>query len=294
MKKIKSYRIESLKHRVYKEEKLRNRPKYLKKIIKNKIKHTLFSSPLLYYFFQNKPQNLVLKKFDFYFDNLPKNFHNYKILFASDLHLEIKPNSLDYIKKLNIPKCDLLILGGDYFDKPFYKNEDIKDLESFINSFNVDHKIGVLGNHDTFNIIENIEHNTDLNFLLNESIVIEKNNENIFITGFEDYTMFRSEYQQYAQIQQKDGFKIAVSHHPDLLIDKNIDNYNLQLSGHTHGGQIKLPFIKYSNHTKYKKCISGAWKHNSLQGFTSSGFGCSGYPLRNIDPEIVLITLKSS
>lgn len=207
---INSQRQASLNYRIEKEEYLKNKKKKPISFIQ-KIKYKLLSSKFLYYFFQNKPQNLVLNESIFYFNNLPKNFDNYKILFISDLHLDIKPNSLDYIIKMNLPNPDLLILGGDYFDKPLYKKQDIIDLQKFISLFNAKHKFAVLGNYDSYNILD-IEEYTDLNFLLNESVILEKNNEKIILTGFDDYTYFESQFQNQAILKNNDLFKIAITH----------------------------------------------------------------------------------
>ena len=288
---INSYRKESIQYRIKKEEQIKS-SKNNKFSLNTYFKQKLLSSKFINFIFKHKPQNIILNKIDFHFKNLPKNFNNYKILFVSDLHLDIEPNSVDYIDSLNIENdIDILILGGDIFDKPNFNNNDIEKLKTFLSKFNIENKIAVLGNHDSYNLIK-LENELDIQFLLNESIKIKKENDKIIFTGFDDYTLFHSFNMNNCLIKNND-FKIAISHNPDFLIDSKINNYNLQLSGHTHGGQIKLPFNIKSNHTKYNKCIKGEWKHNNFVGFTSSGFGCSTYPLRNISSEIVLFTLKS-
>lgn len=287
---INSYRKESIQHRIIKEQKIKS-SKNNKFSLKNYFKQKLLSSKFISLIFKHNPSNLILNKVDFKFKDLPENFNNYKILFLSDLHLDIEPNSLDYIDNLNINNdIDILILGGDIFDKPNFNKNDIANLKKLLSKFNVKKKIAVLGNHDSYNIIDK-EKELGIKFLLNESIKINKNNESIIFTGFDDYTLFHS-FNMTNCLIKDNNFKIAISHNPDLLIDCKVNDYNLQLSGHTHGGQIKLPFIIESSHTKYSKCIKGKWKHNLFYGFTSSGFGCSTYPLRNISAEIVLINLR--
>jgi predicted MPP superfamily phosphohydrolase len=270
-----------------KKKKIKKR-KYFKFNLKNKILNTDFIKNL----WGNFSKNLTINNINIIDKQLPVNFNGFKILFISDLHLDIKPNSLEYIKNLKLPEYDVLIFGGDFFDKYNYNKENIQDFIFLFNKLKTTYNFAVLGNHDSTDILE-LENTLGLKFLINESVLIKNKNEEIILTGIDDITYFKSQYQEECLI--KDNiFKIMISHNPDFLKTTEKNDYNIQLSGHTHGGQILLPFnfILYP-HTKYKFAISGLWKYKKLQGITTSGFGCAGHPLRNIDPEMVLITLKN-
>ena len=92
-----------------------------------------------------------------------------------------------------------------------------------------------------------------------------------------------------------DEFTIALIHSPeayDLAAECGVDLY---LCGHTHGGQICLPFgIPILTHLRRgRKYVYGAWKYENMQGYTTSGTGCSGIPVRfNTHSEIVIHQLS--
>jgi len=91
------------------------------------------------------------------------------------------------------------------------------------------------------------------------------------------------------------GFKILLAHSPDLAEEVAENGIDLYLCGHTHGGQIVLPWLGpiYSNSRCKRRYMRRAWRHGRMQGCTSLGLGCVVRPVRiGCPPEAVLITLK--
>jgi hypothetical protein len=80
-----------------------------------------------------------------------------------------------------------------------------------------------------------------------------------------------------------------------MFEDAHEHGIHLNLSGHTHGGQLRLPWIgalKQNAHCP-KEYAWGTWKYGNLQGYTSCGVGCSTLPIRfNCPPEIVVFELR--
>lgn len=286
----KNFREESLTNRIELENsKNANKKKLFNFNFKNKLLKTNLAKKIC----GNFSDKVYVNSININNNLIPESFNNMKILFLSDLHLDVKPNSLDYIKSLNIPDYDILVFGGDFFDKSKFNENDIQDFCNLFNILKSKYNYAILGNHDSCKLVEKLEKDIDIKFLINENIEIKKNNEVINITGIDDITYFNSQYHKKCLLNNRNIFNIIVSHNPDFLEISEEYNYNLQLSGHTHGGQIILPFnFILFPHTKYKFAISGKWKYKNLQGITTSGFGCSGFALRNINPELVLITLK--
>jgi predicted MPP superfamily phosphohydrolase len=252
----------------------------------------IFSFPIWNSIFSKYTNNLVLNEKELMFSNLPSEFKNFKILFISDLHFDIEPNPLERLIGLDLPKYDIVILGGDYFDN--HENYNYSKISKLILKLNKP-VYAIMGNHDSLDTLKQMEA-IGVKFLLNQTIQIEKNNQSIIFTGI-DETVNNENGTQIKHMDEikynYDGFKILLSHSPDMLMDAYNAGYSLQLSGHTHGGQCLIFNKAIYKNTKYDFAMSGIWKYKNLKGYTSSGFGSSGFPIRNIVPEVVLITLNN-
>ena len=250
----------------------------LRKIEKNYIKNEYIKK-----FLSKDISNVSRKCYSFKIKNKP----SLKILFLSDLHLEIHDN-ISNLKKvlLNDTYFDFIILGGDFYDEDITASKNpilLNDLIDFLytKSRNI---ISILGNHDCNNTINILSKKTKL--LINDSICI--NGCNIY--GTEDFVTFK-ETEDFNEIDCS-KLNILATHTPDF-INQVKNKYDLMLSGHTHGGQIKL-----FNYIPVKNCknldmIYGEWFHKGIKGITSSGLGCSGFPFRrNILPEAVIVNIN--
>jgi len=291
---LNEFRSKSINFRQSIESKIKKntkKQKFIKKYLKTLL-HFFSKNKIIKKTLSNYSDKLDIKHIDLKDNGLPKSFVGFKILFISDLHLDIKPNSIYKLKDLDLPEYDLLVFGGDIFDSPVISQRNIKDFNFVFNQLKTKKNVFIFGNHDSIDFIKAEKH-LNLQFLINESISIQRGEDKIIVTGIDDITLFQSQFQKKCLVSDPDIYKICLSHNPDFLTVAEKYNYNLQLSGHTHGGQVKLPFnFILFPHTKFNFAISGLWKYKEMQGITTSGFGCSSYPLRNINPEIILITLN--
>ena len=228
-----------------------------------------------------------------------------RIVFMSDLHIgsaDITPGKLEkWVEKVNAFNPDLVLFGGDVLDgskKPF---EDEKYEDIF-------HKIkaksgvyGVLGNHEYYGegVKEAVEifEGAGIRTLRDQSVKIE--DLNISLIGRDDTLMggFGGEHVKetrrvdYLMAQvPKDDYKIVISHNPIRFDEAVAAGADLQLSGHTHAGQL-FPaniIVKFI----YEKPYGLLEKKNSKL-YTTSGFGSWGPPIRIFTrSEIVFITIK--
>jgi hypothetical protein len=156
---------------------------------------------------------------------------------------------------------------------------------------------GVLGNHDTVRMLPGLEQ-MGIRMLLNECETISRNDERIYIAGIDDAHFYRADnIEKAASGIPIDAFSILLSHTPEIYQQAAHADFNLLLSGHTHGGQICLPgHIPVTLDSVLPRYMgSGAWKYRSMDGYTSVGLGCSIVPIRfNCPPEITLHVLQSS
>ncbi len=191
---------------------------------------------------------------------------------------------------------DVCVLTGDYrgdtsgpFDGAL---ATLATLRSKIRS----QVYGVLGNHDMIRMVPGLER-MGIRMLMNESERIERGDQTIYIAGIDDAHFYRADNLEKATaLIPLDAFSVLLSHTPEIYRQAAHAGFNLLLSGHTHGGQICLPggVPITLDSVLPRRLGAGAWKHHTMDGYTSVGAGSSVVPVRfNCPPEITLHLLKT-
>lgn len=227
----------------------------------------------------------------------------YKIGLISDVHFG---NSLDkkkiqrYIEKLNEENFDILVLAGDIVDESS-SLEEVKDIFKILGK--VKTKIGiyyVYGNHDMSNYsrkpnysLEDLRASiTNGNIKLIEDKAV-KITEDLTVIGRKDKTeRNRKNSRELIEQADKNTYLILADHQPVELMENSRLGYDLQLSGHTHNGQI-FPFNLIMKFFNLSELIYGNKKIGKFNIVVSSGFSGWGYPIRTAgNSEYVVINLK--
>jgi uncharacterized protein len=155
----------------------------------------------------------------------------------------------------------------------------------------------VLGNHDTIRMVPEIEA-MGIRMLLNESETIVRGDEQIYLAGVDDAHYYRADnIQKAASAIPLEGVSILLSHTPEIYRQAAHADFQVMLSGHTHGGQICLPgsIPLTLDSVLPRRMGAGPWKYGAMAGYTSVGVGSSIVPIRfNCLPEITLHHLKSA
>lgn len=229
---------------------------------------------------------------------IPKAFDGFVILHLSDLHVDMNQGAMEHLRGiLQEIKYDLCVFTGDYRGKSFGPYE-----EALLGMARVCAELrkplyGVLGDHDTIRMTPGLEE-IGIRMLLNESITIERDNQHIYLAGIDDAHFYGADNIEKAASEiPRDEFSILLSHTPEIYRQAAYADFDLLLSGHTHGGQICLPSrIPLTLDLVLPRHMgSGAWKYNDMIGYTSVGAGSSIVPARfNCPPEITLHHLNSS
>jgi predicted MPP superfamily phosphohydrolase len=230
--------------------------------------------------------------------HLPAAFDGFTILQLSDLHVEMSEAAMErVIDLLGEVRYDLCVLTGDYRGKTWGSYDATLAGMARVVAGLKGQIYGVLGNHDTICMVPGLEA-MGIRLLLNESDVIERGGQRLHLGGIDDAHFYGMENIEKATAAiPHDEFSILISHTPEVYRQAAHADFNLLLSGHTHGGQICLPGgIPITLDSILPRSMgSGAWKYHDMIGYTSVGAGSSIVPVRfNCPPEITLHHLRPS
>ncbi|WP_018125486.1 metallophosphoesterase [Desulfovibrio oxyclinae] len=231
--------------------------------------------------------------------DLPKQLDGYTIAQVTDTHVgpTLKGPWVDQLVDLiNAQNPDMIVHTGDMVDgRAWWLRPDVKHFEEL----EAPHKFFITGNHEYYShALEWIEEARSLGFttLVNESEVVEVNGARILVAGVPDSKAGRF-YDEHTpkpgKVMDQAGehdFSLLLAHRPDMIDAADEADYDLQLSGHTHGGQFfPWTFIVGC----FNPYVYGLHHHGDTALFVSRGAGYWGPPMRlGAPPEIVLIKLK--
>lgn len=223
---------------------------------------------------------------------------DFKIAHISDLHFgkNFTHNELQrMVKEINALNVDCIIFTGDFFDDRY--EDGIDEIADVLNGLNENIlKYAIYGNHDyksyAFAVYSSLMKRSGFKLLRNEASVIQHHGKQLLIVGSDDY--IRGAFDQvYLESVHTDMYQILLLHEPDVVDRFNTDNYDLILSGHSHGGQVKLPLgIRGRTRlgSKYQEGLYKLSKKTVL--YVSGGLGTTGTRLRiGVKPSITVVSL---
>jgi hypothetical protein len=224
--------------------------------------------------------------------NLPVAFDGYTILQISDPHLDLSEDFVDaLIARVQGLRYDLCVLTGDYRYRTFGPHEPTLAAMQRLRAHLSGDVYAVLGNHDTIRMVPGME-DLDIRVLLNESVKLTRNGAVVHLAGIDDAHYYRVDNLHKAGHDvPHDACSILLSHTPEPYRNVAHADFDLMLSGHTHGGQICLPggFPILIDADCPRAFAAGPWRYQNLTGYTSVGAGASIVDVRlNCPPEITL------
>ncbi len=228
----------------------------------------------------------IIKEFNVTSEKLPKGFNGVKVIHLSDIHYasvgEAKLNKA--VEEVNTMKPDIIVFTGDLYDEFSNLTEDMENkIINALSKLNAPlGKYAVSGNHDyKYDRFTDIITKSGFTYLENETKLIYYNDETpIEIIGYPDEREANPNY----DIELSDYFKIALIHEGDSwehIKDKGI---NLTLAGHSHGGQVRLPFIgcliKVDGGKKY---CEEHYTNNDSELYVNFGLGETEFKIRSFN-----------
>lgn len=241
--------------------------------------------------------DIQLTELSLSFAELPPAFDGFRIVHLSDLHVDCLPGTTDRaIELLADIDADLCVLTGDYRRALFGPLDPVlPSMERLVAAVSARHGIlAILGNHDSADMAEAFA-GLGIRMLINETVTLSRGADALHVTGTDDIHRYYMPEAETALASAPDGFKIALVHTAEFAHVAAGHGFGLYLTGHTHGGQFCLPGGRpiLTNLLRHRSYAVGAWQHGDMLGYTTTGTGVSGLPLRfNCRGEVAVITLK--
>lgn len=212
----------------------------------------------------------------------------YKVLFISDIHygaVQQKSVFSKFINSIENEEFDLVALGGDIIEECTDKDELevlFREVSRIKNRFGI---YFIYGNHDlqADTLFSKKYNNEYLVNVLNENNIIILNdnyvciNDDLVLIGRYDFNSIRKDISEFNENIDNSKLNIVIDHQPVLMGSNRDSGIDLQLSGHTHAGQI-FPIGRVID--KSGNPIYGYYKYDTLELVVSSGFGVGGLPMR--------------
>ncbi len=243
---------------------------------------------------------------------LPDAFRGMRILQISDIHyMEFTESYFvrEVVDHVNRLKPDMVLITGDFvtygpiriprtdIHKAFALRH-MPECASILSNIQCPLRYTSLGNHDQMvngSAIWHILTEHDLPCLYNSAVPLERDGRRVWLVGLGSACVGAANPEQAipgSVLRDKEAM-IVMAHEPDILPVIAKFDADLMLSGHTHGGQIRVPFLPPVFLPEYgKRFVEGWFHYGSTQLYVNRGIGSIGLPLRlNCPPEITVFTL---
>ncbi len=241
--------------------------------------------------------------------NLPAGFHGLRIAQLSDIHLDeyTEPYFLeDVVKRVNALAPDIVLLTGDFVTRGSLTfvaaNHAVSRCAGILQTLACRERYGVLGNHDVTvgaALVTSALQSHGVPVLNNRFVKLVRGGDPLFIGGTADPGTDLPDL-DLAIPPRPDGPVILMAHAPDyadvVAAHPRGPDVSFMLSGHSHGGQIRLPIVgPLVLPPMGRKYVEGSYRLGRMQLYVNRGIGTVGLPLRlNCPPEISLFTLQAA
>ena len=249
-----------------------------------------------------EPNWLEIVPIELTIPQLDRAFDQFKIVQISDLHsTKFMPESrlARIIRLVNQQQPDVIAITGDIITKRSHFDPQ-KLQQQLIQLHSKSGTLSVLGNHDHWSrkidLLKQTLAESNINNLDNQVYIIEKDGKQLAFAGLDDPFWGQPDLKQMISQLPDKVPAIFLVHEPDY-VDKNSQTHRfaLQLSGHSHGGQIRIPFITpFILPLGGQKYFAGLNQLGDTITYTNRGLGMTNLPIRiGSRPEITVFTLHS-
>ena len=232
---------------------------------------------------------------------IPSEFEGYQVAQLSDLHVSDDRSvarlhkAIDEIMAI---KPDLIVLTGDFITMGVFRKED--ELTAELSRLSApDGVYAVRGNHDWWINVERVTaaiERSGVKLLNNQNIKIQRAGADLYLAGVDDFWEAKADLGTAMDGIPSDAGAILLAHEPDFAVNASQDRrIFLQLSGHSHGGQVQLPFIGPIFTPRMAKIYKvGLYTVDDMQLYVNRGTGLIFPSVRFLSrPEVAIFTLSN-
>ena len=250
-----------------------------------------------------EPSSLELREYRLEIPNWPQSLAGLRIAALADIHAGSPFNGLDKLERIvaltNQSNPDLIVLLGDYVIHGVIGGEFVPPNELALVLAKMQAPLGVwavLGNHDWWLDAERVQSALEhhgIRVLEDSSAPIHHGSGEFWLTGIRDLWEGRPNIERALQEAPEDSPSIAITHNPDVF-PRVPTRVNLVIAGHTHGGQVSIPFIGpvFVPSSYGQRYAAGHIVENGRHLFVTTGLGTSILPVRFlVPPEISILVL---
>ena len=256
----------------------------------------------LIYVFQIEPLWFEIVSVNLTISNLAPAFDGFKIVQISDLHADtsMNPKKLGKIVNLiNQQQPDIVAMTGDFITATLNQQTTLMLEAAFKKLSPTAKTLAVLGNHDHYidpQQIRTLLHNSNVLELNNSAYTLQRGNDTLSIAGVDDFWQEKANLDLVLSQLPPQGAAVLLVHEPDFAdISAATQRFALQISGHSHGGQVRIPLRKPPVLPPFaEKYPVGRYKVGKMVQYTNRGVGMVLPAVRfNCRPEITVFTLNS-
>jgi uncharacterized protein len=255
----------------------------------------------LYYASRVEPVNVEIKDVPLVLPRLSPEFDGYRVAQISDIHMD-GWMSLERLSKLarlvNEQGADLIAVTGDFVTaKVRYVASELTEALSILDA--PDGVVAVLGNHDYIadvNLIRRVIKDAGLVELSNDFLTLERGDGVFHVAGIDNFYRRKARLDLLLSRMPGEGAAMLLAHEPDFAeVSAPTGRFDLQISGHSHGGQMRLPVVGAMVKPRCARIYpDGVYDVDGMIQYTNRGLGMLWPHLRiNCRPEITVFTLRS-